>query len=339
MTGAMAMDMEAVLTVRGAEKHYGGTRALAGVDLTLARGRWLGLLGPNGAGKTTLVRAIAGRVRLDAGSITLYGAELDADSAGARQARRRLGVVPQELALYQRLTAAENLSVFGRLHGVTGRALRERVSWALAWSALTDRAGDRVAGFSGGMKRRLNIACSVLHQPDVLLLDEPTVGVDPQSREAIWEMLDELRARGTALLLTTHHLDEAEEVCEEIVIVDHGRVVAAGKLEALIAENLGARRSVVLSVERAPGHTGEPNENDAGAVIRAACSREPGLRDIEDLLVDGRIVRCTISEVATSLPALLGHLHRAGFAVGDIEVSPPRLHTLFLHLTGQELRE
>jgi ABC-2 type transport system ATP-binding protein len=155
-------------------------------------------------------------------------------------------------------------------------------------------------------------------------------------------MLDELRARGTALLLTTHHLDEAEEVCEEIVIVDHGRVVAAGKLEALIAENLGARRSVVLSVERAPGRADAPDEGDetdAGAVIRAALTREPGLRDIEDLLVDGRIVRCTVSEVATSLPALLGHLQRAGFAVGDIEVSPPRLHTLFLHLTGQELRE
>jgi ABC-2 type transport system ATP-binding protein len=337
MTAAMDMDMEAVLTVRGAEKRYGGTRALAGVDLTLARGRWLGLLGPNGAGKTTLVRAIAGRVRLDAGRITLYGAELDANSDRAREARRRLGVVPQELALYERLTAVENLTVFGQLHGVTGRTLRERVSWALAWSALADRAGDRVAGFSGGMKRRLNIACSVLHQPDVLLLDEPTVGVDPQSREAIWEMLDELRARGTALLLTTHHLDEAQEVCEEIVIVDHGRVVAAGTLEALIAENLGARRSVVLSVERAPGRAGETA--DAGAVIRAACSGEPGLRDIEDLLVDGHIVRCTVSEVATSLPALLGHLHRAGFAVGDIEVSPPRLHTLFLHLTGQELRE
>lgn len=368
MTGAMDTDREAALTVRSAEKRYGVTQALAGVDLTLARGRWLGLLGPNGAGKTTLVRAIAGRVRLDAGRITLHGVDLGAgpgaglsgDSAAARMARRRLGVVPQELALYERLTAAENLRIFGELHGVTGRTLRERVAWALAWSALADRARDRVSGFSGGMKRRLNIACSVLHQPDVVLLDEPTVGVDPQSRARIWEMLEALRARGTALLLTTHHLDEAEEVCDEIVIVDHGRVVAAGTVEALIAESLGARRSVVLSVERIPGraghaidagHAGHATDAgdparaaraghaiDASDAIRAAC-RAPGLGDLADLQVDGPILRCTVSEVATSLPALLGALDRAGFAVGDIEVSAPRLHALFLHLTGQELRE
>jgi ABC-2 type transport system ATP-binding protein len=347
MTGAMDTDREAVLTVRHAEKRYGSTQALAGVDLTLARGRWLGLLGPNGAGKTTLVRAIAGRVRLDAGRITLHGAELgpglSADSPAARQARRRLGVVPQELALYERLTASENLTIFGELHGVTGRTLRERVAWALAWSALADRARDRVSGFSGGMKRRLNIACSVLHEPDVVLLDEPTVGVDPQSRARIWEMLEALRARGTALLLTTHHLDEAQEVCEEIVIVDHGRVVAAGALDALIADTLGARRSVVLGVQRVPGHApvllDAPSSLDAGDAIRAACAAEPGLADLAELEVDGAVVRCTVGEVATALPALLHALHAAGFAVGNIEVSAPRLHALFLHLTGQELRE
>jgi ABC-2 type transport system ATP-binding protein len=181
--------MEAVLTVRGAEKRYGDTQALAGVDMALARGRWVGLLGgPNGAGKTTLVRAIAGRVRLDAGTITLLGTPLagasgqGAGSAAARRARRRLGVVPQDLALYERLTAAESLAAFDELHGVTGRSLRECVDWALRWTGLAARGTHRVDGFSGGMRRRLNIACSVLHQPDVVLLDEPTVGVDPHSR-------------------------------------------------------------------------------------------------------------------------------------------------------------
>jgi ABC-2 type transport system ATP-binding protein len=348
----MAGNMEAVLTVRGAEKRYGDTRALAGVDLTLARGRWVGLLGPNGAGKTTLVRAIAGRVRLDAGTITLLGTPLAAasgngpdaapDAAGsnaaasnagrgaARRARRRLGVVPQELALYERLTAAENLAAFGELHGVTGRHLRERVQWALQWTGLAERGSDRVDSFSGGMKRRLNIACSVLHQPDVLLLDEPTVGVDPQSRQRIWDMLEELRAGGTALLLTTHHLDEVQQVCEEIVIIDHGRVIATGTLEALIAGTLGTRRAVSLGLDRAPG--------DALATAIAAAG-DPGLRDVADVLVDGRTVRCTIGDVATALPALLGYLHAAGFAVGDVVVSPPSLHAVFLHLTGQELRE
>jgi ABC-2 type transport system ATP-binding protein len=344
----MTGNMEAVLTVRGAEKRFGDTRALAGLDLALARGRWVGLLGPNGAGKTTLVRAIAGRVRLDAGTITLLGTPLAAapgngpdtatpDAAGAtagraaaRRARRRLGVVPQDLALYERLTAAENLTAFGELHGVTGRHLRERVQWALQWTGLADRGAHRVDSFSGGMKRRLNIACGVLHQPDVVLLDEPTVGVDPQSRQRIWDMLEELRAGGAALLLTTHHLDEAQQVCEEIVIIDHGRVIATGTLEALIAGTLGTRRAVSLGLDRPSGDT---------LATAIAAADNPGLRDVADVLVDGRTVRCTVGDVATALPALLGHLHAAGFAVGDVVVSQPSLHAVFLHLTGQELRE
>jgi ABC-2 type transport system ATP-binding protein len=352
----MAGNMEAVLTVRGAEKRYGDTRALAGVNLALARGRWVGLLGPNGAGKTTLVRAIAGRVRLDAGTITLLGTPLaaapgagpeavawNAGSAAARRARRRLGVVLQDLALYERLTAAENLAAFGELHGVIGRPLRERVQWALQWTGLADRGAHRVDSFSGGMKRRLNIACSVLHQPDVLLLDEPTVGVDPHSRQRIWDMLGELQAGGTALLLTTHQLDEAQQVCEEIMILDHGRVIAAGTLEALIAGSLGTRRAVTLGLDRPPG--------DA---LAAAIAGAPGLRgsagvpdvhdvpnvhDVHDVFIDGHTVRCTVGDVAAALPALLGYLHEAGFAVGDVVVSPPSLHAVFLHLTGQELRE
>ncbi|HWN66509.1 MAG TPA: ABC transporter ATP-binding protein [Haliangium sp.] len=324
--------MEAVLTVRGGEKRYGDIRALAGVDMTLVRGRWVGLLGPNGAGKTTLVRAIAGRVRLDAGTITLLGTPLASaggpgpGNAAARRARQRLGVVPQDLALYERLTAVENLAVFGKLHGVTGRHLRERVDWALQWTGLADRGAHRVASFSGGMKRRLNIACSVLHQPDVVLLDEPAVGVDPQSRQRIWDMLEELRAGGTALLLTTHHLDEAQQVCEEIVIIDHGRVIASGTLEALIAGTLGTRRAVALGLDRPPG--------DALADPDA-----PWLCDVADLHVEGRTVHCTVGDVAAALPALLGHLHEAGLAVGDVAVSRPSLHDVFLHLTGQELRE
>jgi ABC-2 type transport system ATP-binding protein len=329
----MPGNMEVVLTVQGAEKRYGNTRALAGVDLALARGRWVGLLGPNGAGKTTLVRAIAGRVRLDAGTITLLGTQASAshtgapavDRAAARRARQRLGVVPQDLALYDRLSAAENLAAFGALHGVTGPALRDRVDWALQWTGLADRAQQRVGGFSGGMKRRLNIACGVLHRPDVVLLDEPTVGVDPQSRQRIWDMLEELRAGGAALLSTTHQLDEAQQVCGEIVIIDHGRVIASGTVEALIADILGTRREVALGLDRLPGD--------------ALAAGASGLQDVADLCVDGRTVRCTVGDVAATLPALLGYVRAAGFAVGDVAVSPPSLHAVFLALTGQELRE
>jgi ABC-2 type transport system ATP-binding protein len=329
----MPGNMEVVLTVQGAEKRYGNTRALAGVDLALARGRWVGLLGPNGAGKTTLVRAIAGRVRLDAGTITLLGTQASAshtgapavDRAAARRARQRLGVVPQDLALYDRLSAVENLATFGALHGVTGPELRDRVDWALQWTGLADRAQQRVGGFSGGMKRRLNIACGVLHRPDVVLLDEPTVGVDPQSRQRIWDMLEELRAGGAALLSTTHQLDEAQQVCGEIVIIDHGRVIASGTVEALIADILGTRREVALGLDRLPGD--------------ALAAGASGLQDVADLCIAGRTVRCTVGDVAATLPALLGYVRAAGFAVGDVVVSPPSLHAVFLALTGQELRE
>src|SRR5262249_47383676 len=196
---------------RDARKSFGTTAALQGASLALGPGELLGLLGPNGAGKTTLVRAAAGRVRLDSGSVELLGRPLRPGSP-----RPQLGVVPQEIALYGALSARENLEVFGRLQGLQGRALAERVAWALGWTALDARAGEPVKRFSGGMRRRLNIACGVLHEPRVLLLDEPTVGVDPQSRERIYEMLAGLRKGGTSLLLTTPQLEEAHATCDRI---------------------------------------------------------------------------------------------------------------------------
>ncbi|NGP51947.1 ABC transporter ATP-binding protein [Thioalkalivibrio sp. XN8] len=224
--------MDTVLEIDGLARRYGDQDALRGVSLALGAGECLGLLGPNGAGKTTLVRIIAGRVRPDAGRVRLLGRSLQPGGSAGREA---LGVVPQEIALYPLLTAVENLEVFGALQGVHGGELARRVDWALAFSGLEARRDDRVGTFSGGMQRRLNIACSVLHRPRVLLLDEPTVGVDPQSRERIWHMLDELRATGTSIVLTTHQLDEAENQCDRIVIIDHGRVIAAGTLAELVA--------------------------------------------------------------------------------------------------------
>jgi ABC-2 type transport system ATP-binding protein len=190
--------MDCVLTVANAVKSFGNNRALDKVHLQLRRGEWLALLGPNGAGKTTLVRAIAGRVRLDSGSIELSGNRKDV-----------LGIVPRDVAVYPKLSARENLQCFGALKGLRGSHLKERIDWALEFTGLSDRADELSGSFSGGMKRRLNIACSVLHRPSVVLLDEPTAGVDPQSRQRIWEMLDRLRRDGASLLLTTHQLDEA----------------------------------------------------------------------------------------------------------------------------------
>src|SRR5207302_3936543 len=194
----------------------------------------------------TLVGAVAGRVRLDRGEIELLGRKLD----GANGARRALGVVPQEIAVYPLLTARENLEVFGRFHGLSGTRLQEQVSNALHWTGLADRAREPIKGFSGGMKRRLNIACGVLHQPEVVLLDEPTVGVDPQSRERIWEMLDRLKQAGTSLVLTTHQLDEAQTRGDRIVIIDRGKTIAAGTFRELVEQTVGSRRQVTLTLDR-----------------------------------------------------------------------------------------
>src|SRR5262245_6439558 len=282
----------AVLEIRDARKSFGTTRALDGLSLTLGEGELLGLLGPNGAGKTTLIRAIAGRVRLDAGSVSLYGRELQPE-----RARPDLGVVPQENALYPLLTARENLETFGQLNGLVGKHLRERVAWALEWSGLADRARSEVKTFSGGMKRRLNLACGVLHEPKLVLLDEPTVGVDPQSREKIYDMLDGLRAAGTALLLTTHYLEEAEARCERITIVDHGRAIASGTLGELVEKAGLSGRRVRLTLEKAVAGAppaGFVNENGGG------------------------VLSATIHHVGDELPGILARLHGAGLGVRDL---------------------
>ncbi len=304
--------MKTVLKVQDAKKRFGETRALDGLSLELREGELLGLLGPNGAGKTTLVRAMSGRLRLDSGTLELFGALL---APGAP--RDSLGIVPQEIALYPLLTARENLEAFGSLQGLRGAALRERVAWALGWTGLGDRAKEPIRNFSGGMKRRLNIACAVLHSPRVLLLDEPTVGVDPQSRERIHEMLDGLRRGGASLLLTTHQLDEAEARCERIVIVDHGRVCAAGTLAEMVKSTVGAQRSLVVTLDRAPG------------------------RPIDGLAAadGGRVLNGQLADVDTALAPLLQRIAAAGCTVEDLEVRRPSLQSVFIHLTGRELRE
>lgn len=305
--------MSRVLEVRGATKRFGAVEALRGADLSLGQGEWLALLGPNGAGKTTLVRAIAGRVRLDRGEVVLLGETLDGNGA----AREALGIVPQEVALFPLLTAAENLHAWGALHGVAGDDLSERVGWALDWTALADRSAEPVNTFSGGMKRRLNLACGVLHRPRVVLLDEPTVGVDPQSRQRIWEMLEELRRDGASMLLTTHQLDEAQQVADRIVIIDHGRVIAAGTLGELLRETVGAERRVRFTLEgEAPA---EPPEGF-------------------EWLEDGRLER-RVGSATRELQPLLQRLERAGLEVADLEIEAPSLQAVFLHLTGRELRE
>ena len=222
--------MKPALEVLGLLKSFGALRAVDGLSLRVGAGEIVGLLGPNGAGKTTTVSIVSGLLSPDAGEVRVGGALLSGDTDPARG---RLGLVPQELALYEELRADDNLAFFGGLQGLAGARLAARVEAVLRLTGLGDRRRDRVKVYSGGMKRRLNLAAGLLHDPEVLLLDEPTVGVDPQSRNAIFGTLEALRGEGKAILYTTHYMEEAERLCDRIVIVDHGRVVAEGTADEL----------------------------------------------------------------------------------------------------------
>ncbi len=211
-------------------KSYAGKPAVAGVSFTAARGEILGLLGPNGAGKSTTVSMLCGLFRPDRGTVTLDGEPIGDNANGVK---RRIGLVTQEISLHEELSAIANLRLFGALYGVEGGLLDECCAEALDLVGLTDRAKSKPATFSGGMKRRLNIACALVHDPDVLILDEPTVGIDPQSRNAIFDNLEELRSRGKTLVYTTHYMEEVERLCDRIVIIDHGKVIAADTAEGL----------------------------------------------------------------------------------------------------------
>jgi ABC-2 type transport system ATP-binding protein len=303
-----------VLTVANATKTFGKVRALDGASFELAEGELLALLGPNGAGKTTLIRGITGRVRLDGGEIRLFGRPL---TAGVTPPE--LGIVPQEVALYPLLTARENLATFGRLQGLSGATLARQIDWVLERTGLADRASEPVKQFSGGMRRRLNIACGIVHRPRVLLLDEPTVGVDPQSRDHIYDVLAELRASGVSLLLTTHHLEEAEARCSRTVIIDHGKVIASGTLPELVDLTVGRHRLVTLRVD-APVDASVRNGLDVDAA-------------------DPRVVRARLTDVGAELPPLLDRLRASGRSVEDVDVRGPSLQAVFIHLTGRELRE
>lgn len=230
------------LSLAGVEKRFGAVVALAGLDLTVPRGLVFALLGPNGAGKTTTVRIALGLTRPDRGEVEVLGAN-PADP----RIRRRVGLAPQSIALYGELSARENLSLFGRLAGFRGAALAARIDALLERVGLSERAEEPVRGFSGGMQRRLNLAAALVHDPELVILDEPTAGVDPQSREAIFALIRELCAEGKTVLFSTHYLEEAERLADRVAIVDHGRTVACDTVPTLIERFAGPPRLVVES--------------------------------------------------------------------------------------------
>ena len=253
-----------MLIAHGLCKAYGTLMAVHDVSLSVSAGEIVGLLGPNGAGKSTTVAMLCGIATPDAGAVMVDAVAL---AGGARTGKALIGLVPQDLALIEDLPALDNILLFGSLYGLRGGLLRSRAREALELVGLTDRARSRPATFSGGMKRRLNIACALVHDPKVLVLDEPTVGIDPQSRNHIFENLETLRARGKALLYTTHYMEEVERLCDRIVILDHGRVVADDTQQGLRARraddcrpalrNIRRDRSAIVGRSECPRHTVE----------------------------------------------------------------------------------
>jgi ABC-2 type transport system ATP-binding protein len=295
-------------------KRFGSVTAVDGISLDVNPGECFGLLGPNGAGKSTLIRSIVGRVRPDSGRILIFG-----DSAESAAARAALGWIPQELAVYPRLTSRENLASFGRYHGLNGDQLQQAIIWCLEWAALADRADEVVNHLSGGMKRRLNMAAGLIHRPRVVLMDEPTVGVDPQSRLRIFEMIEALGREGMSVIYTTHYMEEAERLCDRIAIIDHGRIMALGSKDELIQSAFGSRGQVVMRL--------------AGTDDRVL----PWVERHGGRSVDGTVQFTTDQpiEIATLLQAAASE----GCEVLDVSLHRPNLESVFLQLTGRELRE
>ena len=296
-----------MIRVNQLKKHYGDVTAVDGVSFSLADGETFGLLGPNGAGKTTTISMMVGLLSPDSGDVQLDNGERPRQAT----ARRAIGVAPQTLALYDELTARQNLSFFARLYGLAGRRLAERVDWALEFAELQDRQRHRVSTFSGGMKRRLNMAVALVHDPQVLFLDEPTVGVDPQSRNHIFERIDRLKQDGRTIVYTTHYMEEAQRMCDRVAIMDGGKILDLGTVDELIQRHGG------LSVVRAQLRYPPDDSALLPAPLEGLSLRFDSDRPFE-----------VIAELSTS-----------GVALETLAVTRPDLETVFLTLTGRSLRD
>jgi ABC-2 type transport system ATP-binding protein len=308
--------MTAVLSLRGLGKDYGTRTAVGAVDLEVLRGECLGLLGPNGAGKTTTISMACGVVTPSRGTVAIGGVDL---ARSPYAAKAKLGLVPQELAIYEELSATQNLRYFGALYGLAGARLAGRIAWALDVVGLRDRAVEQVKRYSGGMKRRLNLAAGLLHEPELLILDEPTVGVDPQSRNHIFESIRALRGMGMTVIYTSHYMEEIEALCDRVAIMDGGAIAATGSVAELIAAHAGKGLELELA--------GTPE------VIAAAAEAAAHHGTVQR---DGNVLRV----LATGgLAPMIAAIEGCGATIARIESRQANLETAFLALTGKTLRD
>ncbi len=308
-----------MLQVENLSKSFNGKIAVDQISFEVNRGEIFGFLGPNGAGKSTTINMICSLLKPDSGSIRFNGVELDPDKPAFRKG---LGVVPQDIALYQEISAIQNLSFWGELYGLKGAILKDRIDAVLTLFGLKERAKEKVKNYSGGMKRRLNMAAGMLHTPELLLLDEPTVGIDPQARHNILDVVKQIAREGTTILYTTHYMEEAEELCNRLAIIDYGRILASGTRES-ITKIVGENRLLKIN----------------GVFTAAAAERLP--MEIPNLT----LISLRENEVVYSLPAQFGagqfleQLGKSGFSIENLSIKEPSLDSVFIKLTGRELRD
>jgi len=308
-----------IITVEDLVKKFNGHTAVDGVSFEINRGEIFGLLGPNGAGKSTIISILCCLLEPTLGSVIIDGSDI---RRNANNIKKIIGVVPQEISLYHTLTARENLAFYGKIYGLSGRALKTRVEALLDMAGLTERADDLLEGYSGGMKRRINIAAALLHEPSILYLDEPTTGVDPQSRRRIYDTIQDLNRQGMTVLLTTHQMEDAEKLCHRIAIMDKGKLIALDTLKGLL-ELVGESDLIhVLAPEILPG----PVES---------IKRMP---DVQKVSLDDGNMSIQLVRGRESLVGIIDILTSSKTQVESIYIKEPDLETLFLHLTGTKLR-
>ena len=312
----MTIPQGTALAIRGLRKSYGDVRAVESIDLTVARGECFGLLGPNGAGKTTTIEICEGLVEADGGDVEILGMRWGTNE---RELRERLGIALQETQLAEKLTVRETVTLFRSFYG-SGRPVADVIRMV----QLDEKAASRVGALSGGQKQRLALACALVGDPQLLFLDEPTTGLDPQSRRQLWDLIERLQDEGRTVMLTTHYMDEAERLCNRVAIVDHGRVIALDTPRALIA-SLGAEHVVTIKLEPS-GSAIEPDD------LRA-------VDGVTSVRRDGEAFELTAKELKRTVPALLGLLERRSARLAELQSRSATLEDVFVSLTGRHLRD
>jgi ABC-2 type transport system ATP-binding protein len=308
-----------MITVEGLKKSYGKHVALNGISFSIAEGEFYGLLGPNGAGKTTTISIISTIVEPDEGSVSINNLELQRNKVACKSI---IGVVPQEIALYDKLSAMENLQFWGSLYNVEKSVLNKRIDETLDLLGLADRKNDKVKDYSGGMKRRINIAAALLHEPKILFMDEPTVGIDPQSRNLIFDVVEKLHKQGMTIIYTTHYMEEAERFCDRIGIIDKGEIIVQGTLNEL--RDFSKMKEAIL-VRFA--NEGSEIENKIKQNLKG------------DFVLTGNEIVFSCNDIKTDLPQVINHCGEIGLELSHIDIQKVNLETIFLKLTGKQLRD